>query len=185
PRDALPEKIETQEMHDVLIPYRPPRKPTEAQPMMDTLLPEPVEPPASPVPDTAQIPAAAQPDRQIGPEGRVVKISIIPLNAELQAMTVWPGSDPANIKRWKLVAVLQDGWEIPAVLRPGATYDRVLDAAQKRLEKWPGATLDDQFAHPVPRQTLEQQVAADMDGIRKDSVQQTPMPQAAGAIPAG
>ncbi|MBU2750142.1 hypothetical protein HER14_04105, partial [Acidithiobacillus thiooxidans] len=30
PRDALPEKIETQEMHDVLIPYRPPRKPTEA-----------------------------------------------------------------------------------------------------------------------------------------------------------
>ncbi|MFA7655737.1 Eco57I restriction-modification methylase domain-containing protein [Acidithiobacillus thiooxidans] len=185
PRDALPEKIETQEMHDVLIPYRPPRKPTEAQPMMDTLLPEPMEPPAHPVPDTAPSSVAAQPDRQIGPEDRVVKISIIPLNAELQAMTVWPGSDPANIKRWKLVAVLQDGWEIPAVLRPGATYDQVLAAAQKRLEKWPGATLDDQFAHPVPRQTLEQQVAADIDGIRKDAVQQTPMPQAAGAIPAG
>ncbi|WP_319026166.1 Eco57I restriction-modification methylase domain-containing protein [Acidithiobacillus thiooxidans] len=185
PRDALPEKIETQEMHDVLMRYLPPRKTTEAQPMMDTLLPEPVEPPAHPVPDTAQSSAAAQPDRQIGPEDRVVKISIIPLNTELQAMTVWPGSDPANIKRWKLVAVLQDGWEIPAVLRPSATYDQVLAAAQKRLEKWPGATLDDQFAHPVPRQTLEQQVAADMDGIRKDAVQQTPMPQAAGAIPAG
>ena len=94
----------------------------------------------------------AQVRGEIGPDDRIVEIQVIPLDAAEQDWNIqdgakqnWKvqgGQEPA---RWKLVAILQDGWEIPKVLKAGVTYAQALQAARDRVEKW-GARLVDVYA---------------------------------------
>jgi N12 class adenine-specific DNA methylase len=87
---------------------------------------------------TAPLPRSGE----IGPDDHIVEIRIIPLDAAEQDWKVQNGQEPA---RWKLTAILQDGWEIPKVLKAGVTYAQALQAARDRTGKW-GARLVDVYA---------------------------------------
>ncbi|MBU2768766.1 hypothetical protein HAP94_22030, partial [Acidithiobacillus ferrivorans] len=79
----------------------------------------------------ASLPGASR--GEMGPDDRIVKIALLPLDAEQLSWKPESGTAPVL---WKLVATLQDGWEIPKVLKDGVTYAQALQAAQTRAQKW-------------------------------------------------
>ncbi|MCR1347567.1 DUF2958 domain-containing protein [Acidithiobacillus ferrooxidans] len=132
---------------------------------------------------TASTPAQVR--GEIGPDDRIVEIRVIPLDAAEQDWNIqdgakqdWKvqgGQEPA---RWKLVAILQDGWEIPKVLKAGVTYAQALQAARDRVEKW-GAQLVDVYADA--RAGIVQNKPADDLRLERGEFTDTP----AGGNPAG
>ena len=148
---------------------------------------------------TASTPAQGR--KEIGPDDRIVEIRVIPLDAAEQDWKIqdgakqdWKvqgGQEPA---RWKLVAILQDGWEIPKVLKAGVTYAQALQAARDRVEKW-GAQLVDVYADaragivrdkpaggkPADDLRLERGEFTDTPAVSAPAWSSTP----AGSIPAG
>ncbi|WP_163057755.1 hypothetical protein [Acidithiobacillus ferrooxidans] len=82
----------------------------------------------------------------MGPDDRIVRITLLPLDAEQRSWKPESGTVPA---RWKLVATLQDGWEIPKVLKEGVTYAQALQAATVRTQKWNAELVDVWASRPT------------------------------------
>ncbi|MBU2769153.1 hypothetical protein HAP94_24075, partial [Acidithiobacillus ferrivorans] len=98
--------------------------------------PLPESTPAQSLPG-ASLPAASR--GEMGPDDRIVRIALLPLDAEQLSWKPESGTAPVL---WKLVATLQDGWEIPKVLKDGVTYAQALQAAQTRAQKWNAELVD-------------------------------------------
>lgn len=82
---------------------------------------------------------------ELSPSDKVVAIALIPLDANGRN---WKAGSEANPQGWKLLAVLDDGWQMPFVFPEGVTYERAMAAAQKKAAKW-GIEAYDFFQNPA------------------------------------
>lgn len=106
---------------------------------------EPAEPQATqPAASAGNTPAATQQKAEMAPDDKVIAIGLIPLHAD---GTQWKAGDPQP-QSWKLLAVLDDGWQIPFVFPQGVNYERALTAAQKKAASW-GLSVYDFYQNPT------------------------------------
>ncbi|MDA8152916.1 MAG: SNF2-related protein [Acidithiobacillus sp.] len=120
-----------------------------ANPLQAAAKPEAGQPAAAPLQGAGQQgagPSQAAGPKEMGPEDRIVKITLLPLDVEQQSWKPESGTVPA---RWQLVATLQDGWEMPHVLKAGVTYEQAAKAAQERAQKWNAELVDVWASRPV------------------------------------
>lgn len=82
---------------------------------------------------------------ELSPSDKVVAIALIPLDANGRN---WKAGSEGNPQGWKLLAVLDDGWQMPFVFPEGVTYERAMAAAQNKAAKW-GIQPYDFFQHPA------------------------------------
>jgi N12 class adenine-specific DNA methylase len=145
---------------------------------------EPAEPQATqPAASAGNAPVATQQKAEMAPDDKVIAIGLIPLHAD---GTQWKAGDPQP-QGWKLLAVLDDGWQIPFVFPQGVNYERALAAAQKKAASW-GLSVydfyqnptDDPMAFTTAYDPATQKVLFGQDAVRLlEGMNQVPMMDAA------